>query len=105
MSTFTATVVPLCQKFCGRQRTSWSVIQRKPPACAGVVVTVIAATAAARSAIGSSNTIAIGCATPTVMPSVGNELAAVLLFGTTVVNVLVVWLVTPATLRAATPIV
>ena len=105
MSTTTEAVVPRCQKSCGRQRTSWSLIQRNPPAWAGVVVTVIAASAAALSAIGSSNTIAMGCATPTVMPSVGNELAAVLLFGTTVVNVLVVWLAAPATLRAATVIV
>ena len=44
--------------------------------------------AAARSAIGSSKMIAIGWATPTVMPSVGNELAAVLLSGTTVVKLL-----------------
>src|SRR6476469_3124538 len=105
MSTTTDAVVPGCQKFSGRQRTSWSLIQRKPPTWAGVVVTVIAASAAALSAIGSSKTIAMGCAMPTVMPSVGNELAAVLLFGTTVVNVLVVWLAAPATFREATLIV
>src|SRR6478736_9587026 len=105
MSTTTDAVVPGCQKVCGRQRTSWSLIQRKPPTWAGEVVTVIAASAAALSPIGSSKTIAMGCAMPTVMPSVGNELAAVLLFGTTVVKVLVVWLGTPATLIAATVIV
>src|SRR6478735_5675881 len=105
MSTTTDTVVPLCQKFCGRHRTSWSVIHRKPPTCAGVVVTVIAATAAARSVIGASKTIAMGCATPTVIPSVGNELAAVLLFGTTVVKVVWLWLTTPATFFAAVVVV
>src|SRR6476469_6226107 len=105
MSTTTDAVVPGCQKFCGRQRTSWSLIQRKPPTWAGVVVTVIAASAAALSASGSSKTIAMGCATPTVIPSVGNELAAVLLFGTTVVKVVWLWLTTPATFFAAVVIV
>src|SRR6476646_147896 len=99
MSTVTATVVPGRQNSAGRHRTSWSSIHRKPPAWAGLVVTVIAATAAARSGTGSSNWIEIGWPTPTVMPSDGKEEALVLLYGTTVVKVLVVALGTPRSLR------
>ena len=51
--------------------------------------------------IGSSNTMEIGCATPTVMPSEGKELAAVLLLGTTVVKVLWLWFGVPVTFFVA----
>ena len=62
-----------------RHRTSWSVIHRSPPCTFGDVVTVIAPSAAARLATGSSKRIEIGCATTIVMSSRGKDEAAVLL--------------------------